>query len=71
MTIIRKGTFTVHFMDSNTEKQFPTLESAMAAAEAYVGNRSYAKPFRDEPTMLYGPGDGTTSVMIREDVDFT
>jgi hypothetical protein len=70
MTIKRLGTFTCHFVNSNTEKQFPSLQEALDAATQYVGNRSYTKPFPRESTYLFGPGDGTTSVMVREDVEF-
>lgn len=46
----RLDTFTVQFMDSDTEKQFPDKASAMAAASRYVGNSSYAKLFPREET---------------------
>jgi len=68
--IIRKGTFTCRFMNSDTSKTFPSLEEAMKAAEQYCGNSSCSKPFPQENTFFYGPGDGTTSVMIREDIEF-
>lgn len=54
------------FLNSETEKEFPDLASAQLAAEKYCGNRRYAKPFPNEDTYLYGPGDGTTSVMVRK-----
>ncbi len=57
--------YTCFFMLSGTEKEFDSLEEAQQAAEAYCGNSRYAKPFKREETFLYGPGDGTTSVMIR------
>lgn len=69
--IIRKGTFTCRFINSDTAKTFSTLEEAKAAAEKYCGNSSCSQPFPNEKTTLfYGPGDGTTSVMIREDIEF-
>jgi len=70
MTVIRKDTYTCYFLNSNTEKTFPSLAEARAAAEAYCGNNSYAKPLPRDNTFLYGPGDGTTSVMVRQDVEF-
>jgi hypothetical protein len=71
MAIIHKPTFTCHFVNSDTEKQFPDKASALAAAEAYCGNRSCVKPFPREETYLFGPGDGTTSVMVRQDIEFS
>lgn len=55
-----------YFLSSDTEKEFPTLKAARAAAEAYVGNRSAAKLFPNEDTYAYGPGNGETSVMVRK-----
>jgi hypothetical protein len=54
-----------YFQLSDTQLEFATLEAARAAAEAYVGNRSAAKPFPSEDTYLYGPGNGDTTVMVR------
>mgnify|MGYP001612652923 CR=1 FL=1 len=71
MTIIKKPTFTCYFMNSDTEKQFPSLAEALVAAEKYCGNRRYAKPIPQDEIYLYGPGDGTTSVMVRQDIEFT
>jgi len=71
MGVKRLTTYTCYFINSNTEKQFPSRETALAAAEAYVGNRSYAKPIKTDDVYLFGPGDGTTSVMVRQDVLFT
>lgn len=70
MAIIHKGTFTVHFMNSDTRKTFQTEAEAHAAAQEYVGNRSGLRLFPGEKTTVYGPGDGTTSVMVREDTEF-
>lgn len=64
------ATFTCYYTNSDTKKQFPSLVEAQQAASDYCGNRSYAKPFTHEETYLYGPGDGSTSVMIRQDVEF-
>ncbi len=68
--ITRKGTFTVRYMDEDREEHFATEREAHIAAQDHVGNRSAARCFPNENTYLYGPGDGTTSVMVREDVDF-
>jgi len=70
MPIVHKDTFTVYFLNSDTEKQFAGKPEAMAAAMVYVGNSSYAKPFPNEDTYFYGPGDGTTSVIVRRDFEF-
>ncbi len=66
---IHTGTFFCRFMDSDTQKDFPSLREAQDAAAAYVGNNSYSK-LPNQNTYLYGPGDGTTSVMVREHVRF-
>jgi hypothetical protein len=70
MAIIHKSTFTCYFHNSDTEKQFPSLAEAQKAAESYCGNNRSTKPFPDEETYLYGPGDGSVSVMIRQDIEF-
>lgn len=66
----RTGIYVCYFIKSNTEKEFSSLKEAQEAAENYCGNNKYSKPFPNEPTYMYGPGDGTTSVMIRELIDF-
>lgn len=57
----------VRFIDICQELNNLSLEQAMRLAAAYVGNNAYAKPFPNENTYLYGPGDGSTMVMIRKD----
>lgn len=69
MTVKYLETATVHFFNSDTSKTFPTLAEARAAAEAYVGNKAAAKPFRGEDTYFYGPGNGETSVSVMRDMD--
>ena len=71
MAVIRKQTATCYFVNSGTERNFPSVEDARTFAENYVGNRSCNKPFPNEDTYMYGPGDGTTSVMVRRDIEFT
>ena len=68
--IVHTGTYFCHFVESKTTKDFPSLEAAQQAAVEFVGNSSYAKPFPRENTYFYGPGDGTTTVMVREHVRF-
>lgn len=54
--------------DGDDKTEAPAHESvgpAIARAERIVGNRAGACPFPDRSTYLYGPGDGTTSVMVR------
>lgn len=70
MDIKRLGTFTAFFLNSDTQKSFPSLKEAQDAAEQYCGNNVYSKPFPGEESYSYGPGDGTTSVMIRENIEF-
>ena len=69
--IIRQKTFTCYFLNSNTEKQFPNREDALNAARVYCGNNSYTKPIKADEVYLFGPGDGTTSVMVRQDIEFS
>lgn len=70
MKRIRKETYTLIHTDTNAKKQFPNKEEAMTAAENSVGNRSFAKPFPNDETYLFGPGDGTTSIMVKQDSEF-
>jgi len=70
MAVKRLDTFTVHYLDCNVEVQFPNKELALDAARCYVDNNAYAKPFANDDVYLFGPGDGTTSVMVRQDVEF-
>lgn len=51
-------------LETGGEACFNDLHMAMHAAEGIVGNRSFAKP--DQDILLYGPGDGSTRVMIRK-----
>jgi len=63
-------TFTVYDWGSNKQTQFSSLREAQRYVEGIVGNRAYRKPFPHEQTYLYGPEDGTTSHMIRQDTEF-
>lgn len=67
--IIKTGKYTCYFLNSDTEKTFDTLAEAKRAAEKYVGNNKAANIFGDDD-FLYGPGDGTTSVMVRPEITF-
>lgn len=69
MAIVYLKSATVYFMASDTKKTFPSIAEARRAAEAYVGNRAAAKPFADEETYLYGPGNGDTTVTVTQDMD--
>jgi hypothetical protein len=51
----------IHYEDNST-KYFASRSRAVRFAEGIVGNNSAAQPFIG--TLLYGPGDGTTSVML-------
>ena len=62
-------TATCYLTADDSKQTYPTMAQARAAAEAFVGNRSAAKPFPSEETYLYGPGNGEVSVMVRQDVD--
>lgn len=70
MAIKRLDTATCYFTNSDTQKKFESFEKACEAAEDYCGNGVYTRPFPEEETRLYGPGDGTTSVMVRQDISF-
>ena len=70
MVIKHLDTATCYFMNSETEKKFPSFEEACRAAEDYCGNSVYTRLHISEKTRLYGPGDGTTSVMVKQDFTF-
>lgn len=60
--------FTAHYQQGpklGTQETYETLKEAIDAALNYGCTSIPAKPFPNEPTYLYGPGDGTTSVLIR------
>lgn len=71
MSIVYLETATCYFQDTNTRKTFSSLDKAIEAAEIYVGNKSYAKPFLTEDTRFYGPGNGDTTVVVRRDLDMS
>jgi hypothetical protein len=64
--------WTCYFLNSDTEKQFASKEEAVSAAEAYAGNNRHTILWHGsiEESFLFGPGDGTTSVMVRHDCEF-
>ncbi len=68
--VVRTGNYICIYYDTDKKEIFSTLDEARQAAEKYCGNNVYNKPFPDEETYLYGPGDGTTSVIIRAEVHF-
>jgi hypothetical protein len=70
MKMVHKETATCYFMRSETEKAYPSVMEARRAAEEYVGNQSYSKPFPNEETYLYGDRSGETTVMVRRDFGF-
>jgi hypothetical protein len=51
-------------LDTKAKLVFTAEHLAMHTAERMVGNRAVALPGSGD-TMLYGPGDGSTSVIIR------
>jgi hypothetical protein len=65
-----ENTYSCIFYDGKEKQQFSCLEHAMNFAALYVGNNSYNKPFSEEHTYLFGPGNGDTTVMVRRDVTF-
>lgn len=58
--------FTDTATESSRDQVFDSLAEAQKAAVDYCGCSSYNKPFPHEDTYLYGPGDGTTSVIVRK-----
>lgn len=50
--------------DGNRIVYSGSKQGAMRVAAALVGNNSYSRPVGD--ICLFGPGDGTTSVMVRQ-----
>lgn len=71
MPIVYKDTYTVYYLDSNTQRDGLTATEAHTLAAQHVGNRSYSKPIPTDETYAYGPGDGTTSVIIRREWEFS
>lgn len=61
-----KYVWVVQNLDWNAHKTFNTRDEAVREAERTVGNRSAANLGGAEEMTLYGPGDGTTSVMVRK-----
>lgn len=59
----------VQDFDSNSNNVFTELHLALHAAERIVGNRAVSVSpgmgANNTPGYLYGPGDGTTRVMVR------
>jgi hypothetical protein len=47
-----------------TRQAFVSKQKALRLAGSIVGNNSYANPGDD--IHIFGPGDGTTSVMVRQ-----
>jgi hypothetical protein len=52
-------------LETGGDACFTAEHLAMHAAEGIVGNRAVAFVGGEERMMIYGRGDGTTSVMIR------
>jgi hypothetical protein len=70
MAVKYLDSFTVYPTGSDEKIKFDSLHEAQAYVERIVGNRSFAKPFPNEKTYLYGPGNGDTTHMIRQDCTF-
>jgi hypothetical protein len=69
MGIIKKGTYEVYYTELEKREGGLTLSEAKQKAESFCGNNSCtALPM--DGTLLYGPGDGTTSAMVREEIEF-
>lgn len=67
----RLDSYTCYFVNENDRaEQFPNKDEAMKRAAAHVGNWSFTKPTMQDEVYLFGPGDGTTSVLVRQDVEF-
>jgi hypothetical protein len=63
-------TYFVHYIDESlglSDVTGLTLKQAQSIAAGHVGNNRPAKPFPNEDTYLYGPGDGTTCIIVREE----
>lgn len=58
--------FSVNLMDVKKIHTVDTLKEAMQLASEHVGNKDYIKLFPNKHTYFYGPGDGTTTVIIEE-----
>ncbi len=60
-------TYSIVIPDTGDKIPFPNKEAAMKAASAMVGNHAHAKPFPNQETFFYGPGDGTTTLFVNQD----
>lgn len=69
MTIKYLSTYTVHNMVDDSNKTFASSGEAHSYCQRLCGNSRYVKPFPEENTYLYGPGNGDTTLMIRQDID--
>ncbi len=64
MTEVSLVAYVVQYLDDGQETAFHSRDEALRAAAAYVGNHS-GKHLEDEIS-LYGPGDGSTSCVVRK-----
>ncbi len=69
MSVEYSGKWVCQFLNSVTERILDTKEAAMELAASYVGNTACASIFGGKQ-LIYGPGDGTTSVIVRAEVEF-
>jgi hypothetical protein len=70
MTFTYTGKYIVYDREMDATKTFDNLATAKEFVERRVGNRSFAKPFDNEDTYFYGPGNGDTTYTIRPEVNF-
>jgi hypothetical protein len=64
MSVFDDCVWVVYRTDNKTKEAFEQGDQAKMKAEGIVGNQSAARPSPD--IFLYGPGDGTTTVTVRQ-----
>jgi len=64
------GKFTITRVADNQVTICDSLEIALETAAHLVGNSNMVKPFANEPTYFFGPNDGTTSIIVRRELDW-
>ena len=70
MPFIKKDTYSLEYVADGETLKGLNKNRAFAIATSTVGNSSFNKIFPNEEKYLFGPGDGTTSVIVRQEKDW-
>lgn len=60
------GCYKVIEFSTGEEQYYSSLDLALKGAGKLAGNTNYNKPFPNEHTYLFGPGDGTVSHTVKQ-----